>query len=129
MVLRLKKIIKAANSMNSSLVLSEALERIVDETCECLDCDRASVFIVDNIQAELWSRVAKGSDTTIRIPINKGIVGHVATTGELVNIPNAYQDERFNKDVDVKMNYKTNTILCVPITEDGKNITGIKNLY
>ena len=90
MVLRLKKIIKAANSMNSSLVLSEALERIVDETCECLDCDRASVFIVDNIQAELWSRVAKGSDTTIRIPINKGIVGHVATTGELVNIPNAY---------------------------------------
>ena len=63
--------------MNSSLILSEALERIIDETCECLECDRASVFLVDHIKEELWSRVAKGSDNTIRIPINKGIVGKI----------------------------------------------------
>ena len=62
--------------MNNSLVLSEALEKIVEETCGCLECDRASVFIVDHVKEELWSKVAKGSNNTIRIPMNKGIVGN-----------------------------------------------------
>ena len=38
---------------------------------------------------------------------------------------NAYADERFNKDVDKKMNYKTNTILCVPIMSKGNQILGV----
>ncbi len=71
---RLKKIIKAANSMTASLILTEAMGKIVDETCELLECDRASVFIVDAHKEELWSKVAKGSKT-IKIPMNKGIVG------------------------------------------------------
>jgi signal transduction protein with GAF and PtsI domain len=53
------------------------MERIVDETCECLDCDRASIFLLDEMKEELWTKVAKGSTKTIRIPFNKGIVGHV----------------------------------------------------
>lgn len=51
------------------------MERIVNETCECLECDRASVFLVDYLKEELWSKVAKGSDITIRIPLKTGIVG------------------------------------------------------
>jgi hypothetical protein len=47
LIMRLKKIIRAAFHMTSSLVLVEALEKIVDETCACVDCDRASVFVVD----------------------------------------------------------------------------------
>lgn len=72
---QLKKLIKAAHSMAESMVLGESMERIVDETSECLECDRASVFLVDRMKEELWSKVAKGSDKTIRIPLNSGIVG------------------------------------------------------
>jgi transcriptional regulator with GAF, ATPase, and Fis domain len=117
LVFRLKKIIQAANHMTQSLALHEALERIVDETCECLDCDRASVFIVDYSKDELWSKVAKGT-ASLRIPRNKGVVGHVANSGETLNILNAYQDERFNKEIDIQTNYKTNTLLCVPILDE-----------
>lgn len=106
--------------MFSSLLLYEALEKIVDETCECLDCDRASVFILDSLKEELWTPVAKGSKNTIRIPLGKGIVSHVATTAETVNIINAYADDRFTREVDIRLNYKTNSVLCVPIQlEDG----------
>ncbi len=38
----------------------------------------------------------------IRFGINVGIAGHVASTGETLNIPDAYQDDRFNKDIDLK---------------------------
>jgi len=75
LVHQLKKLIKAANTMAESMVLGESMERIVNETCECLECDRASVFLVDYLKEELWSKVAKGSDITIRIPLKTGIVG------------------------------------------------------
>jgi putative methionine-R-sulfoxide reductase with GAF domain len=124
LVFRLKKIIKAANSMTASLVLTEAMEKIVEETCECLECDRATVFIVDEQKEELWSKVAKGARNTIRIPMAKGIVGYVARTGEIQNIMNAYSDNRFNQDIDRKNNYKTNTILCVPIKDRSNHVIG-----
>ena len=71
---KMRKIVKAANSMTSSLVLTDAIEKIVEETCESLSCDRATVFILDPVNGELWSKVAKGA-STIRIPWNTGIVG------------------------------------------------------
>ena len=73
---QLLKIIKAANSMSeSSMIISDAMEKIVNQTCECLNCDRASVFLFDYEKDELWSKVAKGYDNTLRIPKNTGIVG------------------------------------------------------
>jgi len=138
MVFKLRRIIKATITMTTSLLLDEAIERIVDETCECLDCDRATTFIYDNMREELWSKSAKGSNETIRVPVNRGIVGmrgylriklnhhigHVFTKGELLNIPNAYLDERFNKAVDMKTGYKTTTILTVPIRDDNARVVG-----
>jgi hypothetical protein len=35
--------------------------------------------------------------------------------GEMLNILNAYNDTRFNKEIDRLTHYKTNTILCAPI--------------
>lgn len=75
LVLKLKKILKAANNMMQSLVLVEAMEEIVEQVCGCLNCDRATLWLVDEEKEELWSKVAKGSNETIRIPWNKGIVG------------------------------------------------------
>ena len=148
MVFKLKRIIKATVTMTTSLVLDEAIEHIVDEICECLDCERASTFIYDNSKEELWTKAAKGSEETIRVPLGRGIVGeisflfiyinqikgHVFAKGEPLNILNAYTEEKFNKEIDIKTGYKTNTILAVPIKDDstkdgGKRIMGSYNGY
>ena len=79
LVLKLKRIIKAANMMSQSLVLQdalhEAIEEVVEQTCECLGCDRATLWLLDEEKEELWSKVAKGSKEEIRIPQDRGIVG------------------------------------------------------
>jgi hypothetical protein len=80
--------------------------------------------MVDELTGELWSKVAKGSDLTIRIPMSAGIVGFVATNNRLENIEDAYKDMRFNKEVDKKNNYRTKTILCVPIRDQYGNVIG-----
>jgi signal transduction protein with GAF and PtsI domain len=125
LILRMKRIIKAANSLTASLPLNDALKRLAEECCAVLECDKTSVFMVDHEKEELWSKVFTGSSSTIRIPMSKGIIGHVATKGESLNIADAYQDHRFNKEVDLKTNYKTNTILCVPIVEESNQIIGV----
>mmetsp|Transcript_7897 Transcript_7897/g.7404 ORF Transcript_7897/g.7404 Transcript_7897/m.7404 type:complete len:146 (+) Transcript_7897:664-1101(+) len=117
LLVRLKTLLLSSYSISKNLSLSEALEKIVEATCETLDCDRASVFMVDELTGELWSKVAKGSELTIRIPMNKGIVGAVVSGSKSENIEDAYKDSRFNKEVDKANNYRTKTILCVPILD------------
>ena len=62
----------------------------------------------------------------IQVPKNKGVVGHVFNSKETLNILNAYNDPRFNQDIDKTNHYKTNTILCAPIMDlDGVSVLGV----
>jgi signal transduction protein with GAF and PtsI domain len=73
--------------------------------------------MLDELTGELWTKVAKGSDLTIRIPMSAGIVGQVVTNSCMENIEDAYKHPKFNKEIDKKNNYRTKTILCVPIRD------------
>ncbi|MGE4158122.1 MAG: SpoIIE family protein phosphatase [Planctomycetota bacterium] len=123
--LDLMKILDVARALATVRDLDEILKLIIRSACGVLKADRASVFLVDVAKQELYIRVAMGDEMKeIRFPISKGISGSVATTGEILNIPDAYQDERFNRDVDVKTGYRTKSILTVPLNT-GEKIVGV----
>jgi len=106
--------------------LEESVDLIVQETCSTLGCDRATVFLVDNIREQLVITKSVGSESPdIRIPWDVGIVGHVYQTGESLNIPDAYEDDRFNKGTDVKTGYKTTSIMCCPVRDASDNIVAV----
>ncbi|CUS96026.1 Signal transduction histidine kinase, partial [Candidatus Kryptonium thompsonii] len=93
------------------------------------NADRGTVYLVDELKGEIWSKVLEGNELTeIRLPIGKGIAGYVAQTGETVNIKDAYQDPRFNPEIDLKTGYKTRTILCMPIKDKSDKIVGVFQL-
>ena len=52
----------------------------------------------------------------------------MAETGETVNIPDAYKDERFNAEFDKKSGFKTINILCVPMRNKTGKIIGVFQL-
>ena len=60
-----------------------------------------------------------------RLPKNKGLIGHVVETGEIVNIPDAYKDPRFNKSVDVKTLFHTTSILAAPVFDESSKVIGV----
>ena len=87
-----------------------------------VNADRATVFFADRANKQLFFKVAEHS-RELRFPMTTGVAGHVATTGETLNIVNAYDDPRFNQEVDLKTGYCTKSILAVPLrTPDGKVI-------
>jgi adenylate cyclase len=64
----------------------------------------------------------------IRIPADRGIAGYVASTGQTLNIPNAYEDPRFDPSVDQRTGYQTRTILCMPIFNSEEALIGVTQL-
>ena len=93
----------------------------MQEACNMLNADRATLFLNDSKSDELFSRVAMGDGLgEIRLPNNAGIAGAVFQSRKTINIPHAYADLRFNPSFDRQTGYFTNSILCVPVTnKDG----------
>src|SRR3954453_16853350 len=81
--------------MNSEREVGPLLDLIAREATTLLDCDRASIFLLDRERNELWSKVALGSDEILRFDADAGIVGRSVFTGEVVNVRDAYSDPRF----------------------------------
>jgi putative methionine-R-sulfoxide reductase with GAF domain len=125
LTLRLKRLILASYNISVSLMLNDAVDRFVHETCENLRCERASVFLVDELNEELWTKAASGTNNTIRTPLNQGLVGHVAQTGKPLNIEDAYKDPRFNRTVDQQTNYKTRSMLVIPVRDSSGRVIGV----
>jgi HD-GYP domain-containing protein (c-di-GMP phosphodiesterase class II) len=111
--------------MNAVRDLDSLLPLILREAARVVEADRCSLFILDRERGELWSRVAQGTEKEIRIPIATGIGGAVASTGQVINIKDAYADPRFNRSFDVSNNYHTTSILCVPMRDARGEVTGV----
>ena len=56
-----------------------------------------------------------GGGDEIRLPLGQGIVGHVGSTGERLNIPDAYQDPRFDRVMDGRSGFRTKSILAMAV--------------
>jgi HD-GYP domain-containing protein (c-di-GMP phosphodiesterase class II) len=121
---KLQSILEVAKAMTVERNLDRLLALINDEAAKVAEADRCSIFLVDREKAELWSKVAHGTQE-IRIPLGTGIAGAVAARGDVVRIADAYADARFNKKVDAGTGYRTRSILCVPMWNTRREIVGV----
>ena len=97
---RLAAILAISQRMNSQRDLGALLDLIAREATSLLDCDRASIFLLDRERNELWSKVALGSDEILRFDARRGIAGNTALTGNTINVRDAYSDPRFYTAID-----------------------------
>ncbi len=119
-------LLRIGRSIAAETDLDKLLTIIARETQKALSADRCTVFLLDKDTNELWSKIALGMGSQeIRFPANMGLAGHVAMTGETINIRDAYNDSRFNKEIDKKTGYKTKTIICMPMRNLNHDITGV----
>src|SRR6202046_827993 len=128
-VIELSTIVEATKRLNSTLDLAELLNIILQLTTRQTGAERGTVFLIDHERNEIWSLVGMGLDQhEIRLPINRGIAGWVAEHGETVNLEDAYSDPRFESEVDLRLGFRTKSLLCLPILSKADETIGVLQL-
>jgi len=120
----------ASNEAFESM-LDQALGAFANRIGRMLRADRCSLWLIDRENGELWSKVARDAGdkpVALRIPMDKGIAGSVATSGATLNIPDAYADPRFDATTDERTGYRTRNILCVPLLDSHGAVFGVAQL-
>ncbi|MDO8137678.1 MAG: ATP-binding protein [Candidatus Brocadiales bacterium] len=106
--------------------LASLLKFIMDEAARILDAERCTLYLVDEGTKELRSFIAQRAEVKeIRLPLGKGIAGHVAKTVEVVNLEDAYQSPLFDPKTDKETGYKTRTVLCIPMKDKNNRVIGV----
>ena len=123
---RLGHVLRIASHLSAQLTLEELLELIMHGLTDLLDAERSTLFLLSDDATYLWSKVALGDEIhEIRMKVGEGIAGWVAETGRQVNVKDAYQDPRFDPAWDQQNNYRTRSLLCLPIRNRAGDIMGV----
>lgn len=121
--------IQLAPEIFTCLHFDELGKVVIQNAKNILDADRCSLFVADSASrtlhnwhsdisgagVEVYQRSAQKADAGMTIHFGQGIVGLVAETQQPINIPDAYDDPRFNSAWDQKTHYRTKSMLTVPI--------------
>ena len=125
-------LLRATQTLGQSLDLEATLQIVMEQARILMQADRSTLFLYRKEMSELWTKVAAAADGTnlieIRIPANRGIAGYVASTGEALNISDAYKDPRFDPTTDKKTGYITRNILCLPVFNSANELIGVTQL-
>jgi HD-GYP domain-containing protein (c-di-GMP phosphodiesterase class II) len=113
---RLSLLLNYSRAISTHKDLPSLLRLLVDASCKILRAERATVFLLDPVANELWSR-ASSTNEVFRVPADRGIVGESIARGRVINIPDAYADRRFNPDVDKATGFRTRSLLTAPLTD------------
>ncbi len=125
---RLHRILEAAKLLNSTLDINELARIILRIVRDEIGVDRGTIFVVDKERKQIRSIVAQDVEDEIILGVGQGIAGSVALTGEVIDIPDAYADPRFDARFDPILGYRTNDIYCMPIINRDNDVVGVLEL-
>ncbi len=104
------------------------LRSIVEAAARIFGAAAASILLVNEGEGVLEFKVAHGAANSdlvgTRIPLDQGIAGYVAMTGQPIAISNVEQDARFNRDFAKSTGYVPRSILATPLLA-GERVLGV----
>lgn len=120
----LNRILEVTRKLAAPFDLDTMLKEVVNAARSILNADRGTVFLYDEETDELVVKV--GTDLEpIRIPADKGIVGESAQKRVLINVPDCYADERFNRAIDKQTGYRSRCMLTIPLIGYEDSLIGV----
>ena len=143
---RLKQLIAIGIALTSERELSTLLERIVAEARRFANAEAGTLFLRDShllrfAVAQNDALVERMGESEMRRRLaaeplklsQPSLAGHVALTGRLINLPDAYcvaagQPYAFNGRIDATLGYQTRSVLVVPLQEPKGEIIGVLQL-
>jgi type II secretory ATPase GspE/PulE/Tfp pilus assembly ATPase PilB-like protein len=123
---RYKDEIKLANLFRSATSINEILKGMKQELRNYFDAEAFTIYFADNKKKQIVSKVKAGRlRKDIRLPIDHtSIAGFVASTGTIINIVDAYDENelqkidpklKFNSTWDNQTKFVTKQVLAAPV--------------
>lgn len=111
------------------IAIDDLLRRMVDSIADAMQADRGTIYLLDHGKEELVSRAAHLPELEeIRLGVGQGVAGHVAATGEFVNVPVVNEELRFFAGVDSKTGYRTESLVAAPMRDRTGAMLGVVQL-
>lgn len=123
----LQELLEVSKAMSLEKDFDRLIDLIVDAANRVMEAERSSLYIYDQKNNELWTKIAHATER-FRIKVGKGIAGEVAYCQQLLNIENADTDPRHFKGIDQKSGFHTKTILCGPLINHEGKLIGVLQL-
>lgn len=121
-ITRLSLLVDLASVLAREVDLDALLSMAAERVATALRADRASIWLIDADRGDLVTGVAVLPEVReLRQPIDKGLAGFVARTGQVVRVDDAGTDDRFDPSADRATGYRTQSVLSAPIREDARS--------
>jgi adenylate cyclase len=91
---KFRSLLDIIRAMQGEMGVNSLIFTITQRTVRVIDADRCTLYLVDNVHRGLF---AMQGEVNIKISMEQGIAGLVATTGQTLNIPDAYDNPNFNQ--------------------------------
>ncbi len=129
-VAALTDLLDVALQLGTEHDLTRILQIVTNGVCHAADCERASLFLLDEAQNQLYTRVVTELEIReIRLGTEHGICGWVARNRQLADVSDPRHDDRWNSSVDLRTGYLTRNILATPlISHIDERLVGVLQL-
>ncbi|WP_025784669.1 HD domain-containing phosphohydrolase [Sporosarcina sp. D27] len=119
----LSTIFEYMGKMSTETDITKMLLLLADLGTKLVQADRCTVWLHESSSQTVWTVAGHGVER-ITISDTSGFVGKSIQNGTMINVEDAYLDERFNTAVDQETGYHTRSILCIPFTNQEGKIIG-----
>ena len=124
---RLKAVLDVTVNWKHTGRTDELLEQIAETSTRLLGAERATIFLLDTVRNMLVGRPALGVEGgELLIPVDGGVVGHVIQHRESQRVDRGIASEQamVNREIDKQLKFKTQTLLCVPMSNSRGQLIG-----
>jgi len=108
------RVLDVAQKLAQPLDLLHMLGEVVDAGKSVLTADKAAVWLFDPSSGELAMKVPSLSPAP-RVALGEGLAGQCLQERDIINVADAYEDDRFRDLVDRATGYRTESVLSVPL--------------
>ena len=123
---RLHNILRASTIINSKLDLNHVLKHVIHYATKLTNSVAGSIILTSNYDDDLVIAYSTGpvsdSISNVKFPRTKGIAGLCVRTGQIKVVHDVKRNTCHFEKIDESAGFKTNSILCVPLSIKGKTI-------
>ena len=127
-ILQLNALNKISFDLTRTADLDVLLNKIIQYAAKIVEGEAASILLLNKEKRELYFKASLGKKSQeirkYKVKVGQGIAGWVAEKGKSLIIDDVTRDNRWKKDFDNAIKFKTKSIICVPLILE-KEIAGV----